>query len=302
MKSHVELVCRPSHIIEMIDLYQEWRHRMRNTRKPYKVFSKKTLHYICERLFWSEFGDSKYVATFLHCLWEEDHLFSIFVPQVGNCPSLIHIKPHMLLTYFLRHAYTEKLIMFDSRLPCVQIYHSSIGWQFPVYLAFSWLDHQLLCEMVRYGGMFEFAAEHFNYSLDGTYIPKSIHILMLTIRASTLLDSSLLYMRDFNPDHHKMTKFKKLLVCCKLILTDIPNYRRTSTSVLRMLKERFSFVETFRNNVYPHIREDLHAPMTLKSSCRQVIRKTLNAKFLLPHGIYQLPLPHILQRFLDIIL
>lgn len=285
LKKHEELLLSEQNLKRAIDLYSTWFY---SPNRKTKMFAEKVLFYLLERLFWSKFQDSHYVCTFLEFFYEtEDHLSDIVFARPSMCPSLTNVEPHALLEYFANHAYATKLTIGEYRLLQLKVLYSQhFSWLTNnfIYMAASNVNPKLLGQILKYGTMFSFCDSH-----EETCVLACITYIFTAIIEGLLDTYPEFFSRDnlsLEQEHHQ-----KFLLCFKLILIDIPNWTLTlnkldATAIRRILFCNFENYFT--------------RPVELKHICRLFIRRRLNRNWLLPKGIYSLPLPNSLQQYLDL--
>lgn len=87
------------------------------------------------------------------------------------------------------------------------------------------------------------------------------------------------------------------------MLSDIPNWTVSFStlcgSTQAVTNDQDEEIVTFKIKIMSILEDYFTRPMDLKQICRLLIRQTLNANWKLPHGIYSLPLPKSIQKYID---
>lgn len=301
VKKHASLTLRKKDFKVLLEMYLDWRQSTYNGYKysslRQQAFSRKTLLYIMERLFWSKVNDSRYVVIILLFLYEtEHHLLSIFSPPRDKCNSVANVDRHLWTQYFLHHAYTKKMMVHGERLV-----NLVVEGCYPIEIATSLPNPEMLRHILRYGTIAGESSmddwEDRMWQAKDAFFDAVEEIFHMNPR---LLDS-----KELNLDPENMSKYNDLLCCCNLILSEMTP-RLCTLFRIRLLqfstnRAYSSFTDVLITATLPWLMKCLAEPLSLKHASRLSIRKILNLNWLLPQGIYKLSLPASLKQYLDVI-
>lgn len=319
VRNHESLTLRKEDFNVLLKMYLDWRGSAYNLygssiphcvfTGPQQAYSRKILLYIMERLFWTNVSDSRYVTRVLLFLYEtEDDFLSIFAPPSDKCPTIGKAYRHLWTEYFLHHAQAKQMMVQGERMQNLIIHKPArrhFYWQ-PIEVAIIKLNPEVLRQILRYGAIAgEYSVVDFRHTNHLRHASKAFFAALNDVY---LLNPMLLSSKELNLDPDEMCRYDNLLRCCNLILNEM-SPRLSTLFRIRLLEfATFSIISEYPNFIemlsmsatLPTLKKCLTEPLTLKHTCRLSIRKTLNIKWLLPHGIYKLPLPGSLQQYLDV--
>lgn len=296
IEQHDELILCEQNLKCVIDLYSRWFY---NPNRKTKTFANKVLRYLFDRLFWSKVDDSQYVAAYLRFLYEAEHdFYYLMVPQ-RVCPSLINVETRVL-EYYLFHAYEAKLIIYGQRL--LQIHVAFIFTEFwnPIDLAFLKRDHQMLRQILSYGAMFSIYEHFLKLRNDDCEHGKFLRFIADIFKFRYGIMGN---RHRLNQDLGETALYNETLLCSSMILKDIPNWIIPLNALHEYIEEdadsEHEELKIFRHNLLSNFKQYFTDAMSLKQICRLSIRRSLNTNWFLPRGIYTLPLPRLLQNYLN---
>ncbi|GFS32348.1 SOCS box domain-containing protein [Nephila pilipes] len=299
-----------------------WWLSRRDERRIY-AFDSCLVHYLLERCFWIRYGDNEVVTDLLRILFELDgHLGKIFDFQAlstnhrnlrgrtrdngsgervdsatledynfgstWKMESLTSetIKP---IDYFIEHAYKKRTLFNNrrfadqcilqsiKRIPCrhsiVSLFHPpcAMAFRFP----------EILPKLLRHGLFVRAGPQNENVSklitgIIGIYAssgyekcpPQVVGMGNVLLRAVKSVDAT-------------------MLMKCQRV-------RNRSPSVQKVL------AKVIEKNILPKLQVRCTGPQELKHLCRCSIRKSLYKNWQLPNGIYFLPLPTLMKRYINL--
>ncbi|KAF8786729.1 hypothetical protein HNY73_008408 [Argiope bruennichi] len=199
------------------------------------------------------------------------------------------------LTYFLHHAYKQKLMFRNRKLVEMITYTNPL--LFAKLLLFA--NSKSLLSMIQYGLRFEFSEK---YSL-------RTHPIFLC--AAKLL-CWFIDMERFrnNADHgrkaHQACFVDKLQLFCrnfKILLLATFNPHKVRYEVAYALMKYgnvvdFGLLQPYFEQYFPDMDFQSNRPPCLQHACRYVIRSRLDERWRLPYGVWKLPLPRKLSSYL----
>ncbi|GFS45636.1 SOCS box domain-containing protein [Trichonephila inaurata madagascariensis] len=200
------------------------------------------------------------------------------------------------LTYFLHYAFKQRLL-FQNRKPTEMITYTN-PLLFSKLLFFS--ESKNLLSLLQFGLRFEFSGK----------FPFRIHPIFLC--ASELIRWFIEDGRCWNAEHpqenpRQTDHEEKLSTFCKnfkIILLSTSNPHKIKSEMTNILMKNSDFayfaeLKPYLDTFFPDVDFQSYQPPNLQYICRNVIRKRLDERWCLPYGVWKLPLPRMLQSYLN---
>lgn len=129
--------------------------------------------------------------------------------------------------------------------------------------------------------------------------------LILAVQVIQNLNPKTLPNQELKLNPKMLEMYNKSVTCCALLLRDYPQSSLNFCCFLRLdpllqPEDNKNYVKKFNDNILEGFKSHFLEPIKLKHGCRFCIRKLLNENWLLPSGIYDLPIPECLKLYLDL--
>lgn len=289
-------------IVNILHLFTEWKNSRSDLNREEPTFLKFFINFLIKTMFQSRFDQSYYASQFIDLIYQNyGHLSNIMLPNEMNLQTEEHCN---LVHYILSHAYQVKLSIMGRRISCLKVF-DTLRYCPPIVFAVETKNLKLLHLLLRFGATFSFEEQCFDPRIRRYKYQKFMFgVLRKFVQQIIEKNPDLKKYEDleFSPSEDQM--YKDLISFCKLILRDFPQVSPYFLMAFRIREKHIrppsikQFSEEFSINIVTNFDTHFTKPMKLKHCCRQMIRKILNDKWLLPHGLYKLDLPSSFKLYL----
>ncbi|XP_067142284.1 uncharacterized protein [Centruroides vittatus] len=304
------------HVTTILNLHHRWK-KLKHEKHCSEALERRMLHHAAKLCYYWWLSNSNLVCQVLYRIYQLDSHFSIvynkiisFIngePQSDDWPIPIahcNVDPneYAKVIYFLRHANNCKMTINGVRFSDMPI--SSFSPLPPWVSTVLRGKPRLLQLLLQHGSILEpdndLPDDSWKYYLNPS------RYLRYTI--------SILWMRNVKslPTEYIINdlRLQRSILIVKLLLRVIPQLQRRdltfnlfnySPGKLLCVTKSSSFIDDLsERGIIWNLRERYLEPSELRHLCRCVIRRHLRKMWKLPLGIFELPLPNLLQKYLNL--
>ncbi|XP_067123589.1 ankyrin repeat and SOCS box protein 17-like [Centruroides vittatus] len=265
------------------------------------------LHHAAKLCYYWWLSNSNLVCQVLYRIYRLESHFPIVYnhvvtngePQTDDWPIPIarcNVEPneYARIIYFLRHANNCKMTINGVRFPDLPT--SSVSWLPPWISAVLKSKPTLLQLLLQHGSILE---SDNDLPVDiCKYYSNPSHYFRNTI--------SMLWSNNINSLSTEYIvndeQLQRSILIIKLLLRIIPQLqpRDLRFRIVDMTEIRSFVSDLSERGIICNLRERYWRPSELRHLCRCVIRRHLRKMWKLPLGIFQLPLPNRLRKYLNL--
>lgn len=203
------------------------------------------------------------------------------------------VPEHSVLEYVLEHSHRQRAIFYGYRFVCLIVRNHGIfdnelqpRTAAQLFICYPRLVHILL----RYGGLYSYS----EYVVENEYEGKRLGWSHLEHGARICGDIfSIIIQKRVNGSFE--FRYRICESGC-LLMKDMPQMKIGYLTVPRQRAKRMEVLRQLDAYV-PGLVDFFCCPLSLKHSCKLIVRKALYKKWQLPHGIYKLPVPNLMKNY-----